>query len=136
MKTKHVLYSFALAAIASFAFVETGSAQVTVVEEEVTVTELIPGKPYYYAPKVGNNWYLSLGAGAQTFLTEHKGDPSYTLAMSLALGKWLNPYVGIRLNAMGGSLHTHWPTKEIMNHTRYAAVYGDLMWDLTSTLGA
>ena len=135
MKTKHVLYSFALAAIASFAFVETGSAQVTVVEEEVTVTELIPGKPYYYAPKVGNNWYLSLGAGAQTFLTEHKGDPSYTLAMSLALGKWLNPYVGIRLNAMGGSLHTHWPTKEIMNHTRYAAVYGDLMWDLTSTLG-
>ena len=55
--------------------------------------------------------------------------------MSLALGKWLNPYVGIRLNAMGGSLHTHWPTKEIMNHTRYAAVYGDLMWDLTSTLG-
>ena len=135
MKTKHVLYSFALAAIASFAFVESGSAQVTVVEEEVTVTELIPGKPYYYAPKVGNNWYLSLGAGAQTFLTEHKGDPSYTLAMSLALGKWLNPYVGIRLNAMGGSLHTHWPTKEIMNHTRYAAVYGDLMWDLTSTLG-
>lgn len=53
MKTKHVLYSFALAAIASFAFVETGSAQVTVVEEEVAVTELIPGKPYYYAPKVG-----------------------------------------------------------------------------------
>ena len=50
MKTKPVLYSFALAAIASFAFVETGSAQVTVVEEEVTVTELIPGKPYYYAP--------------------------------------------------------------------------------------
>ena len=50
---KHVLYSFALAAIASFAFVETGSAQVTVVEEEVTVTELIPENPIIMLRKSG-----------------------------------------------------------------------------------
>ncbi|MCP9611271.1 OmpA family protein [Coprobacter tertius] len=136
MKTKHIFYSMALALIASWAYIESGAAQVAVVEaEEVSVTEVVPGKVHYYSPKVGNNWYISLGAGAQTFLTEHKGDAQYTLAMSFALGKWITPYVGIRINAMGGSLHSLWPDKTHMFHTRYAAVYGDLMWDLTNALG-
>ena len=52
MKTKHVLYSMALALVASWAFVESGAAQVAVVEEEVTVAEMLPGKTHYYANKV------------------------------------------------------------------------------------
>lgn len=135
MKTKHVLYSMALALVASWAFVESGAAQVAVVAEEVTVAEMLPGKTHYYANKVGDNWYISLGAGAQTFLTEHKGNVQYTLAMNFALGKWITPYLGVRISAMGGALHPLWPDKEHMNHFRYAAVYGDLMWDLTNALG-
>ena len=101
MKTKHVLYSMALALVASWAFVESGAAQVAVVEEEVTVAEMLPGKTHYYANKVGDNWYISLGAGAQTFLTEHKGNVQYTLAMNFALGKWITPYLGVRISAIG-----------------------------------
>ena len=58
---------------------------------------------------------------AQTFLTEHKGNVQYTLAMNFALGKWITPYLGVRISAMGGALHPLWPDKEHINHFRYAA---------------
>ena len=54
--------------------------------------------------------------------------------MNFAVGKWISPYLGFRLSAMGGALHTNWPFSEgVMTHMRYAAVYGDLMWDMFNT---
>ena len=67
-------------------------------------------------------------------MTEHVGDAQYTLAMDFAIGKWISPYLGFRLSAMGGALHTNWPLAEgVMTHMRYAAVYGDIMWNMFNT---
>lgn len=134
MKTKFFFLAVAAATTSLCGYVEPASAQALIVEEDVSVTEVLPGKPRYYSDSHKNNWFISLGAGGQTFLTEHMGDAQYTLAMNFAVGKWISPYLGFRLSAMGGALHTNWPFSEgVMTHMRYAAVYGDLMWDMFNT---
>lgn len=137
MKTKHFLYAMMFTLGPTFAFVDSASAQEEIaVYEEMTITEVIPVKPRYYAERFGNNMYLSIGAGAQTLLAEHDNKARYTLAMNLALGKWLTPSVGLRLSAMAGSLHSDWIyAPNNMNHIRYAAVYGDVTFDLCNAIG-
>ncbi len=118
-------------------FCDSGRAVAqSVLVEEVSITEAIPGKPQYYSDSNKNNWFMSLGAGGQTFFTEHMGDQQYTMAMNFALGKWFTPSVGFRISAMGGALHTNYYYDErVMTHMRYAAVYGDLMWNMFNSLG-
>ena len=114
--------------------VATASAQIVV--EEVTVAEYVPGKTYYYEKSNLDNWYLSVGAGTQTFLTENEGSNAYfTLAMDVAVGKWITPFVGVRMNAIGGSLHYDWLVARTENKAsmRYAALCFDFMWDMTNT---
>ena len=135
MKKKHFLYPLALATALIFTCSGTGHAQVTVVEEDVTVTDYVPGKVAYYENTFKDNWFISLGAGAQTFFTEHKGgDTQYTLAMNFAFGKWLTPAFGLRLGAVGGALHPMSAYEDgVMTHMRYVGVYGDLMWNMFNT---
>ena len=134
MRTKFVFSAVALATTSLFCYTEPAKAQAIIVEEDISVTEVLPGKPRYYSDSHKNNWFISLGAGGQTFFTEHVGDQHYTLAMDFAIGKWISPYLGFRLSAMGGALHTNWPMADgVMTHMRYAAVYGDLMWNMFNT---
>lgn len=134
MKTRLLFCSGMLATIF---FCCPGSAFAQdVVVEEVDVVEYVPGKVRYYSDSFKNNWYVSAGAGAQTFLSERSGNAMYTLAMDVAVGKWLSPYLGLRLSAVGGALHYGYPMEENkMSHMRYAGVYMDLMWDLFNTFG-
>ena len=92
----------AVAVVALLASQPAAEAQVMVQEE---VVEWLPGKPRYYAESALDNWYISAGAGTQTFFTEHEGDPKFTLAMNLAVGKWFTPNLGFRMSAMAGELH-------------------------------
>ncbi len=132
MRTKRLFILCGLAGIALFTSITT-SAQI-VVEEQIAVAELVPGKVHYYSESSLNNWYLSLGAGTQTFLTEHSGsDPRFTLAMNLAAGKWFTPDVGMRISAMGGSLHFNWQEGE--GSMKYGALYFDFMWNMMNTFG-
>lgn len=134
MKTNFFYLAVAIATTSLFCYSESAEAQAIIVEEDVSVTEVIPTKPRYYSDSHKNNWFISIGAGGQTFLTEHVGDAQYTLAMDFAIGKWISPYLGFRLSAMGGALHTNWPLAEgVMTHMRYAAVYGDIMWNMFNT---
>ena len=133
MKTNFFYLAVAIATTSLFCYSESAGAQAIIVEEDVSVTEVVPTKPRYYSDSHKNNWFISIGAGGQTFLTEHVGDAQYTLAMDFAIGKWISPYLGFRLSAMGGALHTNWPLAEgVMTHMRYAAVYGDIMWNISS----
>ena len=134
MKTNFFYLAVAIATTSLFCYSESAGAQAIIVEEDVSVTEVVPTKPRYYSDSHKNNWFISIGAGGQTFLTEHVGDAQYTLAMDFAIGKWISPYLGFRLSAMGGALHTNWPLAEgVMTHMRYAAVYGDIMWNMFNT---
>ena len=134
MKTNFFYLAVVIATTSLFCYSESAGAQAIIVEEDVSVTEVVPTKPRYYSDSHKNNWFISIGAGGQTFLTEHVGDAQYTLAMDFAIGKWISPYLGFRLSAMGGALHTNWPLAEgVMTHMRYAAVYGDIMWNMFNT---
>ena len=132
MRTKQFFYLCGIVTLACSSAL-SASAQY-VVEEQVTVAELVPGKVHYYADSNLDNWYLSLGAGTQTFLSEHSGsDARFTLAMNLAVGKWITPYVGMRMSAMAGSLHFNW-NENNEGSMKYGAFYLDFLWNMTNSV--
>lgn len=136
MKTKHCIY---LCGIVATAMVFTPKASAQMVVEEVTVAEYVPGKVYYYEESNLDNWYMSVGAGTQTFITEDKGSTGqFTLAMNIAAGKWITPYWGMRMSGMAGSLHYNWKAgaREARHDAgmRYGAFYIDFLWDMTNSV--
>ncbi len=136
MKTKQFLY---LCGILCLVCSATDEANAQVVVEEVTVAEVVSGKPHYYSESNLDNWYLSIGAGTQTYLTEHNNsDAHFTLAMNMAVGKWITPFVGVRMSAMGGSLHYDWlaprTTQYNYGSMRYGAFYVDFLWEMLNTV--
>ena len=74
MKTNFFYLAVAIATTSLFCYSESAGAQAIIVEEDVSVTEVVPTKPRYYSDSHKNNWFISIGAGGQTFLTEHVGD--------------------------------------------------------------
>lgn len=97
-----------------------------------------PGyKTPFKAGKFGDNWFIQLGAGAQTAFADknHKGpdiQDRLTLAPTFAFGKWFNPFSGFRIKGDGGSLHGFQNGSQIMIHDRYYAAHLDFMWNMTS----
>lgn len=136
MKTKQFFY---LCSILCLVCCATGVAHAQVVVEEVAVAEVVSGKPHYYAESNLDNWYLSIGAGGQTYLTEYNNSNAhYTLAMNMAVGKWITPFVGMRMSAMGGSLHYDWLSSSTSQYNygsmRYGAFYVDFLWEMLNTV--
>lgn len=134
MRTKQFIYLCSVACLMPGA-AATATAQIVV--EEVTVAELVPGKTHYYEVSNLDNWYLSAGAGTQTLITEDTGsDALFTLAMNVAAGKWITPFVGMRMSAMAGSLHYDWEVARSQHNAsmRYGAFYFDFMWEMTNSV--
>lgn len=56
-----------------------------------------------------NNWFMSANFGAQSLFAENSKDAKFrntiTFMPTLSVGKWFNPYWGVRLQGTGGSLH-------------------------------
>ncbi len=143
MRTKPFLCTTMLAAASLFIFSQASSAQSDgiAVIETVSVEEL-PGNAHFYSERFGDNMYISLGAGTQTFFTDHwntgdnSGKSKFTLAMNFAVGKWFTPYIGGRISAMGGALHFGWPMQaDVMTHMRYFGFYGDMTLNLSNLIG-
>lgn len=131
MRTKQFFYFCSIVALVMTTSL-TASAQY-MVEEQIVVAEPVPGKVYYYEDRNIDNWYLSLGAGTQFYLAEQAGsDVHFTLAMNLAVGKWINPYWGMRMSAMAGTLHFDWDNN--YGSMRYGAFYLDFLWNMTNSL--
>lgn len=136
MKAKQFFYFCSILCLVCCA---TFAAQAQVVVEEVTVAEIIPTKPRYYTESNLDNWYLSIGAGTQTYLTENNNsDAHFTLAMNMAVGKWITPFIGVRMSAMGGSLHYDWLSSRTSQYNygsmRYGAFYVDFLWEMLNTV--
>lgn len=59
--------------------------------------------------KVGDNWFVSFGSGAQMLFGQDDSKGSFggriTYAPAISYGKYLSPIFGMRLNLTGGSLH-------------------------------
>ena len=136
MKTsKCFLWSAVCLTFTGFLFGSEASAQTLVVEEEIVEVQPVHGTKYY-SKRARDNWFMSVGAGMQTYMhSNHHGALMYNVALDVAGGKWISPYLAIRLNAMGGEVRNRWPTLDDRQSARYVAVYGDFLWDITNAIG-
>lgn len=109
------------------------SAQDTVVVDEVSVTTVAEedcGPKYYSTAR--DNWFIQLGAGINAPLFERqldKGDAKthFTATYNVGFGKWLNPYVGLRLGFNYGAMH--WDDN-YYSKARMVNANFDVMWDM------
>ncbi|MEG1617452.1 MAG: OmpA family protein [Bacteroidales bacterium] len=98
-------------------------------------------KNHYYELKFGDNMFISLGAGVNLFMIQDipgvSDDRPLVPVGQFAIGKWLTPYTGLRLEFDAGPLKTwgyvnqQWEKKSI----NYLGIYGDFMWNMSNTFG-
>lgn len=85
-----------------------------------------------YSTTARDNWFIQLGAGANMPLVEKqldKGDPKehFTATYNLGFGKWMSPYLGLRLGLNYGNIR--WDN-EVTSTAKVANANLDLMWDM------
>ena len=87
----------------------------------------------------GDNWFLHVGAGAQVYFADFnaKADMTdrVTLTPTISVGKWFNPYWGVRVKAQGGSLHGFLDDAKVMQRDKYYNIHLDAMWNLANYWG-
>lgn len=99
-----------------------------------------------------SNWFISAGAGLQTYFGDHNrqmdlGD-TFTLAYSAQLGKWFSPGIGVRAGATGFDIKgltqngSH-STGEVYDASqglsvqkfKYHHIHGDVLFNLSNIFG-
>ncbi|MGL4293189.1 MAG: OmpA family protein, partial [Bacteroidales bacterium] len=92
--------------------------------------------------KFGDNMYISGGAGINLFMLQDipgvNNDRPLTCAGTFAIGKWLTPYTGLRLEFAGAPVKIFNPIAgggAEKKSVGYFGVYGDFMWDMSNTFG-
>lgn len=147
MKVRNLYFGAAFCA-AVFALSATADAQ-EYVDETVSVTEYSCDNTDHYFANWRNNWFIQLGAGInQPFVEKGVGidrdikdidRKRMTAAYNFGFGRWMSPYLGFRINAIGGALHWDNPTKaEPYNgwtRAKHVNVNFELMWDMFNSLG-
>lgn len=149
MKAKNI---FCLVALSAGCIAFTASAQSeqpVYVDEAVTVTEFTCDNSPKYFSNWRQNWFIQLGAGVtQPFVergmgvgaTGHSVERSnMTAVYNFGFGRWFSPYLGVRVNAIGGALHWNNPTLEQpangWTRGKHAQLSVELMWDMCNSLG-
>lgn len=87
--------------------------------------------------KAGDNWFISLAGGASILLGDQNDEADFSnrlnFAPQISLGKWFNPYVALRFQLNGGVLHGfEGKGATFMQHSKYAAIHADVLWDVTN----
>lgn len=95
----------------------------------------LPGyKTSFEANPFWHNWFISANFGANALFAEGSTDAKFkntlTFMPVLAVGKWFNPWWGVRLQGGGGSLHGFQNNAENMLHMHYAYAHADFMLGL------
>jgi len=86
-----------------------------------------------------DNWFIGFGAGANMVLGDNNNDADFmnriTVAPTIQIGKWYNPYIGGRFKFQGGSLHNFSQDAIEMTHNKYVGAEFDFMWNVSNYLG-
>jgi len=128
---KNVLFGFAVCG-AVLLSANVAKAQEAIVVEEATFTEVPECADHYYSQK-NDNWFIQIGAGVETPITENfKDNKHYTAAYGAAFGKWFSPYLAWRISAQGAAYHFN---SAAYNKAKFANLNFDLMWDMFNTIG-
>lgn len=146
MKAK--FFCLGAVALGTLAFSAPAAAQDAFVEE-VAVTEYSCDNTTHYFANWRQNWFINLGAGInQPFVEQGVGVSSdlhtvdkkkMTAVYNFGFGRWMSPYLGFRINAIGGALHWDNPVagSAITGRTRakHVNVNFELMWDMFNSIG-
>ena len=152
MKAKNLYYVMALCA-GSFAFSGTANAQDVFVDDAASVTEFTCDNTNHYFANWRDNWFIEISAGGNQPIVERgyveKGNSlkavdgkKWTAAYSVGFGRWMSPYLGLRIKGMYGALH--WDTPNTLaearnndgwSHSKHASLSLELMWDMFNSLG-
>lgn len=146
MKVRNLYFGAALCAAA---FCATGAQAQEYVEESVSVTEFSCDNTDHYFANWRNNWFIQLGAGInQPFVEKGMGidrdikdidRKRMTATYNFGFGRWMSPYLGFRINAVGGVLHWDNPTADQpfngWTRGKHVNVNFELMWDMFNSLG-
>ncbi len=92
----------------------------------------LPGyKTTFQANPFWHNWFVSFNAGVNSLRAEHSGDADFmntlTFMPVLSVGKWFNPWWGVRAQGGGGAYHGFGPNADVMLHYHYMYVHADAM---------
>lgn len=96
------------------AYCAPANAQDVFVDEATTVTEFTCDNTTRYFSNWRNNWFIEVEAGINQPFVERgnaktPGDNvsrhKMTLTYGVGFGRWVSPYIGFRIKALGGALH-------------------------------
>ncbi|MBD5189402.1 MAG: OmpA family protein [Bacteroidales bacterium] len=141
MKAKNLYYAMAVAGALGVA--APANAQDVFVAESTTVTEFNCDNTNHYFANWRNNWFIELGAGATVPFVEHGSNKKFdknriTVQYGFGFGRWVSPYVGFRIKAMGGPLHwnqnTHVGVDNGWTRSKHAQLQAELMWDMFNSI--
>lgn len=105
----------------------------------------------YLTNRFFDNWFLQVGAGAQVYVGEYdhmlKAKDRLAPALDVALGKWITPSIGLRLEysglkakgyTYGQTLYATGDMKEggyYNEKFNYSFLHGDVMWNISNAIG-
>ena len=85
-----------------------------------------------------HNWFVSANFGANSLVAENLSVTDFrhsiTFMPVLSVGKWFNPWWGVRVQGGGGSLHGFTPRNEMLHH-HYMYAHADFMLGLINFFG-
>ena len=124
-------------------------AQTPVYEDEaVSVTEFTCDPATKYYSNWRNNWFIQIGAGINQPFVERSlvndgpdkavDRRKMTVTYNFGFGRWFSPFLGFRVNALGGCLHWNTPVaKGVSGWSRgkHVNLNVELMWDMFNSLG-
>lgn len=108
--------------------------------EEVIIEKRLPGyKTTFEANPFWHNWFITANFGANALFAEHSSQAKFkntiTFMPTLAVGKWFNPWWGLRIQGGGGSLHGFTEGAESMLHYHRMYAHLDFMLGLFNFFG-
>ncbi len=132
----------------SLAIGNVANAQDVFVDDAVSVTEFTCDNSNHYFSNWRDNWFIEIGAGANQPLVE-KGTAGHTqhsvmakkwtASYSFGFGRWMSPYLGFRIKAIGGALHWDTPVPGAEQYgwsrSKHVGLHAELMWDMFNSIG-
>ncbi len=94
----------------------------------------------YYELRFRDNMYISAGGGINLFMTTkipgYDNNRPVTGLASFAVGKWLSPYLGLRVEVNGAPVKILQETPTQINEKSiwYVGALGDLTWNISNTI--
>lgn len=151
MNAKNLCYLIMFCAGSSVMAPNADAQDVAVGEYGVSVTEFSCDDTDRYSQSWRDNWFIQLGAGVNQPFVErgiNGGRASgpivnrhaMTATYNIGVGHWFSPYVGFRMNALGGALHWNNPNGDKAgvsgwSKANHVNLNLEFMWDMCNSLG-